>query len=115
MGIFDDIKKALGAAGGKPGTPAGARPGSKPRAPHEEALAAAQGKRRAAGVTRASGKRASRGKTGGYEHLERQVMLATGKFPWTSNEVRDALRAKGFDPDHVEAYLRSPAARKLLE
>lgn len=107
MGIFDDIRKALG---GAREPPAPARPG-----PHEANLKSAQQKRRAAGVERASSKRASEGKIGSYERLERHLALALGKFPWTSSEARDALRAKGFDPDHAEAYLRSPAARKLLE
>lgn len=107
MGFFDDIRKALG-AGRDPRAP-------EQRGPHEATLKAAQRKRRAGGVERASSKRASEGKIGSYERLERQLALALGKFPWTSSEARDALRAKGFDPAHAEAYLRSPAARKLLE
>lgn len=120
MGIFDEIRKIVDTAG-KPSTPtrapghahpAGHRPASSPA---QAGLRDAQQRRRAAGVQRANGKPATPRKLNNYERLERQIAADAGAFPFTSEQARQALAARGFDAAHVEAYLRSPAARKLLE
>lgn len=49
-----------------------------------------------------------------YERLERMVTVTVGRFPWSSEEARRALLAKGFNAREVEAYLASDAARRLL-
>lgn len=120
MGIFDEIKRAVDIAtkptsrtnssrGGRSPTP------PTPPRPGVAALEAAQKRRRERGATKANGKKATPRDLSHYEHLERTLVLDAGRFPADAAATRQALLSKGFQPAHVEAYLSSDAARKLLE
>lgn len=120
MGIFDNIKRAVDAAA-RPTQPDGRAPpasASRPAAGASSAKAAlesAQKRRRAAGVTRNNGKPATKRALAHYESLERALVLGGVAMPLDPVAVRAELVRRGFDAAHVEAYLRSDAARKLLE
>lgn len=121
MGIFDDIRKAIGGAA-PPSQPSRAPtpPPSRPGAPAAssaaaQSLKAAQDARRGQPMKRLkTGKPLSAYRLKQYERLERSVVMQTGAFPLDAARVRHALAAKGFRAEDVEAYLRSDAARKLL-
>lgn len=119
MGIFDEIKKALSPGArpqaGRPPSPTSRAPPVDDDAPLPEGLAKAQARRRTTGLLTRTGRTMGPGRHQGYESVERIVALRVGRFPWTDDEARRALVAAGFDPVHAEAYLKSPAARKLLE
>ena len=119
MGIFDEIKKAI-----DPRRPDAGRPQQPPSPPPSRgaagkpgaaALDAAQKKRREKGATKKNGKKATMRDLRHYESLERSLVLEAGAFPLDAASTRAALARRGFDPQHVEAYLASDAARKLLE
>lgn len=119
MGIFDEIRKLVDSAT-KPAsrTPAHAPRGSAPApaAGPKGALQQAQQRRRASGGIRGNdGRTLTARRLSKYEGLERAVVADAGSFPWTDAQARAALAHRGFDPAHVDAYLRSPAARRLLE
>lgn len=123
MGIFDDIKRAVDNATKPASKPPGQAPsrsrGPAPRRgeqpPALAALDAAQRRRRETGATKKNGKKATARDLRHYESLERALVLERGAFPLDVATTRAALAARGFRPEHVEAYLASDAARKLLE
>lgn len=129
MGIFDDIKKAIRDVAEQGQAPQ--RGPAASRAPHSppprepsvpastsaahQALKAAQDKRRQLPLTRLkTGKPLSQYRLARYEHLERILVMKAGAFPLDEERIRAALRSGGFDAAHVDAYLRSDAARRLL-
>ena len=114
MGIFDDIRKMVtGNAPAPSRAPAPQPQGAKPAA---TGLPAAQKKRRAGGEVRgADGKVLTDRRLKKYESLERAIVAEAGAFPFTTQQARDALARRGFHEAHVQAYLASPAARRLLE
>ena len=112
MGIFDLFR---GKSSGGPGGPAKLGGPSAADTP-KKALAAAQERRRAgAPLTGNRGTPLGPNRFGGYERLERQIVVRTGRFPWTNGEAQQALSARGFAAKDVEAYLRSDAAKRLLQ
>ena len=122
MGIFDEIRKLVDSASKPapqraPPTPSsGARPATPPAGSGAKgALQQAQQRRRAGEVKGNDGKTLTKRRFGKYESLERAVVADAGAFPWSDEQVRAALARQGFDAAHVAAYLRSPAARRLLE
>ena len=125
MGIFDDIKRLVDTATKptQPGAPARPPPAQPSRGaatasgakPHVAALEAAQKRRREKGATKKNGKKATPRDLKHYEALERALVLKSGQFPMDAAATRAALQARGFDAQHVEAYLASDAARRLLE
>lgn len=120
MGIFDEIKRAVDIATkptARPNASRGERSSAPPPPPRPgvAALEAAQKRRRERGTTKANGKKATPRDLSHYEHLERALVLQAGRFPLDAATTRQTLLARGFEPAHVEAYLSSDAARKLLE
>jgi hypothetical protein len=117
MGIFDEIKRAIDPRRPDAGRPAPAPSPASGRGgkPGVAALEAAQQKRRAKGATKKNGKPATTRDLRHYETLERSLVLRSGAFPLDAATTRAELLRRGFDPQHVEAYLASDAARKLLE
>ena len=121
MGIFDEIRKIVDTAtgAGRTSQPPARPPASSRTAsgdPRVAALLQAQEKRRAKGDLRGlDGKTLTRRRLEKYERIERTLVADTGAFPWTDEQARASLARMGFRPEHVEAYLRSPAARRLVE
>lgn len=118
MGIFDEIRKMIGGGGSGPAT-RGPAPQGAGRAPvgerHELRQAHERRRAKQAELRGLDGKPLTRRRLDKYERLERVLVAEAGAFPWTEAQAREALARKGFDPAHVAAYLRSPAARRLLE
>lgn len=118
MGIFDDIKRIVTGNTPRPARDAPPARHAPPTRSSAQAtgLPAAQKKRRASGEVRGvDGKVLTDRRLKKYESLERAIVADAGAFPWSSVQARAALARRGFDAQHVEAYLASPAARRLLE
>lgn len=110
MGIFDGIRRMMG------GTSGPAKEPGRLLDHHGHALRQAHQRRRGGSDLRGlDGKPLTRRRLDNYERLERSLVAEAGAFPFTEAQAREALARKGFDAAHVSAYLRSPAARRLLE